>query len=272
MVGVDSGSQQVQAIFCKNSAQPPTLPPPIVSVLPMRVPVCDPGEERSQLEVSPGLALVRSGIRGRHDNVPSAGKLRAHGGRAEAGGGRLGERKTEEAAGERDTDQDVRRECYLCFFSSLFSSSSSSSPSPQLALKLSVEARALEVARMMPDVETLQYAIRYAAGLRRRALAERLNEMARDMAARGSKSAHSSDSEASSSEESSEEEEAAGELPVVAPLRSGPGATNRSLAPAGAMHLAPKGGSRSMAKKEEKKQEEERKEKMKEKKKERESR
>ena len=50
-----------------------------------------------------------------------------------------------------------------------------------LACRSDHESRAIEVASLMPNVETLQLAIKYAANVRRVALADKLGKLAMDL-------------------------------------------------------------------------------------------
>lgn len=52
IVGVNHLEQSVRCILCRGSKYPATLPRPNLSLLDMRLPVCDAANEKSQLEES----------------------------------------------------------------------------------------------------------------------------------------------------------------------------------------------------------------------------
>jgi len=56
IVGLDETSQQIRCIYCKGSTYPPTLPRPVLVLLPLQLPFCEMTTEKGQLEE----AYVRS--------------------------------------------------------------------------------------------------------------------------------------------------------------------------------------------------------------------
>ncbi|XP_068169081.1 WD repeat and HMG-box DNA-binding protein 1 [Antennarius striatus] len=50
VVGVQESPQQLRCIPCKGSRYPPTLPRPAVAILPFKLPLCQTGTEKGQLE------------------------------------------------------------------------------------------------------------------------------------------------------------------------------------------------------------------------------
>lgn len=50
VVGLDEESQQIRCIYCKGSTYPPTLPRPVLVLLPLQLPLCELTTEKGQLE------------------------------------------------------------------------------------------------------------------------------------------------------------------------------------------------------------------------------
>ncbi|XP_067018365.1 WD repeat and HMG-box DNA-binding protein 1-like [Acropora muricata] len=50
VVGLDEKNQQIRCIYCKGSSYPPTLPRPVLVLLPLQLPLCEIATEKGQLE------------------------------------------------------------------------------------------------------------------------------------------------------------------------------------------------------------------------------
>lgn len=50
VVGLDEKSQQIRCIYCKGSTYPPTLPRPVLVLMPLQLPFCEMMTEKGQLE------------------------------------------------------------------------------------------------------------------------------------------------------------------------------------------------------------------------------
>ncbi|XP_064600556.1 WD repeat and HMG-box DNA-binding protein 1-like [Liolophura sinensis] len=142
IVGVHENPQQLRCIMCKGSKFPPTLPRPMVSVLPYQLPLCELSTEKSQYEET----LLRSRLLSNHLSV-----LETQG---------------------YEVDDSVKIEMLKPAQEALMKLFALSARSDR-------ECRAVEVCEMMPDQHTLQLAIKYASRLRRMQLAERISDVAR---------------------------------------------------------------------------------------------
>ncbi|VDK39365.1 unnamed protein product [Taenia asiatica] len=136
----DLGFGQVQAIYCKASRWPRPIPRPIVTTLPFRLPLCSVYEtDQGKLEENYLRTLVL-------DQKPFWG---IH---------------TDSEALLNTSRMNSRRKTLLRLFA--------------LASKLENDWTAVTVAGLMPDVETVRLAIRYALRLNRSALANRIGRIA----------------------------------------------------------------------------------------------
>ncbi|XP_015762017.1 PREDICTED: WD repeat and HMG-box DNA-binding protein 1-like [Acropora digitifera] len=52
VVGLDEKNQQIRCIYCKGSSYPPTLPRPVLVLLPLQLPLCEMATEKGQLELA----------------------------------------------------------------------------------------------------------------------------------------------------------------------------------------------------------------------------
>uniref|UniRef100_A0A0X3QDA0 Uncharacterized protein n=2 Tax=Schistocephalus solidus TaxID=70667 RepID=A0A0X3QDA0_SCHSO len=140
------GYGQVQAIYCKASNWPRVIPRPVVSTLPYRLPLCGVGElDQANLEEN----YLRVSLA---EKPPVWGYSNGY----DVDG---------EALEELTNKLQVQRKAVLL---RLFA----------LAAKLDSDWASLEIANLMPDAETVQLAIRYAARQNRQHLASRLAQVA----------------------------------------------------------------------------------------------
>lgn len=144
VVGVHENPQQLRCIPCKGSRYPPTLPRPAVAILPFKLPLCQTGTEKGQMEEQ----FLRSVLFHNH-----YGFLSSSGYEIDEDG--------------QSQSQKEQQELLMKMFA--------------LSCKLEREFRCVELAELMTqNVVTL--AIRYASRSRRMALAQRLNEIALEKA------------------------------------------------------------------------------------------
>ena len=52
MVGVSEANMDIRCVLCKGSTYPTTLPRPVLTTVPIVMPLCEMGTEKSQLEVN----------------------------------------------------------------------------------------------------------------------------------------------------------------------------------------------------------------------------
>nr|CDS23164.1 WD repeat and HMG box DNA binding protein 1 [Echinococcus granulosus] len=134
------GFGQVQAIYCKASRWPRPIPKPIVTSLPFTLPLCGVYEtDQGKLEENYLRTLVL-------DQKPFWGVC------------------TDSETSLSPSRMSSRRKTLLRLFA--------------LASKLENDWAAITVAGLMPDVETVRLAIRYALRLNRSALANRIGRIA----------------------------------------------------------------------------------------------
>uniref|UniRef100_UPI0037E78FE4 WD repeat and HMG-box DNA-binding protein 1 n=1 Tax=Semicossyphus pulcher TaxID=241346 RepID=UPI0037E78FE4 len=144
VVGVHENPQQLRCIPCKGSRYPPTLPRPAVGILPFKLPLCQTGTEKGQMEEQ----FLRSVLFHNHYSFLSSS----------------GYEIDEDGQTQSQKEQ---QELLMKMFA--------------LSCKLDREFRCVELAEMMTqNVVTL--AIRYASRSRRMALAQRLSEIALEKA------------------------------------------------------------------------------------------
>jgi len=133
----------LRGVLCKGAKYPPTIPRPLPTAIPLEVPLTATTTEKGGLEQT---ALNLS--------------LQARFIQASANQG-------EESEEIMETVKQSEVECIMKLFA--------------LACRSDHESRAVEVASLMPSVETLQLAIKYAAKLRRVGLADKLGQLAMDL-------------------------------------------------------------------------------------------
>ena len=143
LVGVAQLEGVVRAVLCRGSRYPPTLPRPIPIALPLEPPLVNTETEKGGLE----RAALGSSLQVRF--LAAAPQQ---------------SQETEDAL-SAVKQQEV--ECVMKLFA--------------LACRADQESRALEVAALLPSLETLQLAIQYAAKMRRAGLAEKLGGLARQL-------------------------------------------------------------------------------------------
>jgi len=132
----------LRGVLCKGAKYPPTVPRPLPSAIPLEVPLTATGSEKGGLEQTAlNLALQAKFV---------AASI-----------------QTEETEEVLETTRQSEVECIMKLFA--------------LACRSDHESRAVEVAMLMPSVETLQLAIKYAAKLRRVGLADKLGKLAMDL-------------------------------------------------------------------------------------------
>ncbi|XP_078344352.1 WD repeat and HMG-box DNA-binding protein 1-like isoform X2 [Oculina patagonica] len=143
VVGLDERSQLIRCIYCKGSTYPPTLPRPVLVLLPLQLPFCEMTTEKGQLEE----AYVRSKLM-------------------------LGASKEEERESFNDATPSQVKTAQIQGIMKLFA----------LACKSDREFRAFELCELLPDAHSVSLAIKYAARSRRMNLANRLDDLARKKA------------------------------------------------------------------------------------------
>ncbi|XP_050732101.1 WD repeat and HMG-box DNA-binding protein 1-like [Eriocheir sinensis] len=144
LVGASEMQGNVRCVFCKGARYPPTLPKPHVTLLDIRLPLCEADTEKGELEEQ----MARTQL-----------TLHTLTRRSEAAGADDGGLADEQEEAERRLQEAMIK---------LFA----------LACRSERECRAVEVCRLMPSVATVQLAIKYSAKLHRLALAERLGGVA----------------------------------------------------------------------------------------------
>jgi len=142
IVSVSQEEGEARCIVCRGSKYPPTLPRPLPTSLPLLPPLIDSSSERGALEQQASALAIQTRLLA---SVP----------------------RTE----EREESAQTLRGQEIAAVMKLFA----------LACRSDHESRAVEVARLLPDVETMQMAIRYAAKQRRVGLADRLGKLAMDL-------------------------------------------------------------------------------------------
>jgi len=143
IMSVSHTESLLRGVLCKGAKYPPTIPRPLPTALPLEVPLTATSTEKGGLEQTClNLALQAKFISANPDPA-------------------------EEMEEIMDTVKHSEVECIMKLFA--------------LACKSDHESRAVEVASLMPNVETLQLAIKYAAKLRRVGLADKLGQLAMDL-------------------------------------------------------------------------------------------
>merc|ERR1712130_818480 len=153
-------------IVCRGSKYPPTLPRPLPTSLPLLPPFLDSTSERGVLEQQASALALQTRL------LAAA----AH---------------TE----EREERGETLRNQEVATVMKLFA----------LACRSDHESRAVEVARLLPDVETMQLAIKYAAKQRRVGLADRLGKLAMELQEKEEKEEERSRDEKEEDEEESQD-------------------------------------------------------------------
>jgi len=133
----------LRGVLCKGAKYPPTVPRPLPISLPLEVPHASSSTEKGGLEqTAVNLELQTKFV--------SAAPI-----------------QTQEMEEALETVKQSEVECIMKLFA--------------LACRSDHESRAVEVAALLPNVETLQLAIKYAAKLRRVGLADKLGQLAMDL-------------------------------------------------------------------------------------------
>lgn len=141
VVSVDQMEGVVRCILCKGARFPPTVPRPVPTALPIEQPLCGISSEKGGLEVKASNMNLQA---------------------------RMLEGLEVEDGGEKQAELAAREtECLMKLFA--------------LACRSDHESRAVEICRLMPNVESIQLAIKYAAKLRRIHLASKLGELAMEV-------------------------------------------------------------------------------------------
>jgi len=141
VISVSHIESVLRCVLCKGSKHPPTVPRPLPVALPLEAPLV-------------GLQSEKGGLEQTRVNLHLQSKFLQNSRVAE----------NEDAADCLETVRRKEIETIMKLFA--------------LACKSDHESRAMEVAKLLPSVETLQLAIQYAAKMRRSALAEKLGKLA----------------------------------------------------------------------------------------------
>ncbi|GAB6021814.1 WD repeat and HMG-box DNA binding-domain containing protein 1 [Chamberlinius hualienensis] len=141
VVGVSEIHQQIRCILCKGSRYPPTLPHPVITILPFRLPLCNTSSQFGHLEESYLRVALLSEV---FQNLDKQGY------------------ETDTSHVKRTEQQ--QKESLMKLFA--------------LSCKSDQEFRSVELAKMMDSYHTVQLAIRYASQLKYLHLAEKLGEVA----------------------------------------------------------------------------------------------
>ena len=140
MISVSHVEWVARCVLCKGGKYPPTVPRPLPIALPLEVPLLNLQSEKGGLEQTSGNLRLQAGFL---NSCP---------------------RESDEVIESLESVRRKEIETIMKLFA--------------LSCKSDHESRALEVARLLPSVETLQLAIQYAAKMRRTGLAERLGRLA----------------------------------------------------------------------------------------------
>ncbi|KAK4305527.1 hypothetical protein Pmani_022588 [Petrolisthes manimaculis] len=138
LIGASERQSNVRCILCKGSRFPPVLPKPHVSILNMKIPLCEGETEKGELEE----ACMRSSLLLQTLTDSSA---------------------EEEEEAKHKIERSVKEAMIKLF---------------ALACRGDLDARALDVCQLMPSHQTVGLAIKYAAKLRKLHLADKLGEVA----------------------------------------------------------------------------------------------
>merc|ERR1719319_1692353 len=141
VVSVDQMEGVIRCILCKGARFPATVPRPVPTALPIEQPLCGISSEKGGLEVKASNINLQA---------------------------RMLEGMEVEDWADKQAELAAREtECLMKLFA--------------LACRSDHESRAVEVCRLMPNVESIQLAIKYAAKLRRIHLASKLGELAMEV-------------------------------------------------------------------------------------------
>jgi len=143
IMSVSHTESVLRGVLCKGAKYPPTVPRPLPIALPLEVPLTSTSTEKGGLEQTYLNLALQARFMSANPN------------------------QSEETEEIMDTVKQSEVECIMKLFA--------------LACKSDHESRAVEVASLMPNVETLQLAIKYAAKLRRVGLADKLGQLAMDL-------------------------------------------------------------------------------------------
>jgi len=143
IMSISNTESVLRGVVCKGAKYPPTIPRPLPTALPLEVPLAGTTTEKGGLEQTCLNLALQSKFLSNHHNT------------------------SEEIEDVMDTVKQSEVECLMKLFA--------------LACRSDHESRAVEVANLMPNVETLQLAIKYAAKLRRVGLADKLGKIAMEL-------------------------------------------------------------------------------------------
>ncbi|RXG72514.1 WD repeat and HMG-box DNA-binding protein 1 [Armadillidium vulgare] len=129
----------IRCILCKGSRYPPVLPRPHVSLLELKIPLCEPSSEKSLLEEKAMRTKIVS------DTITSLSK------------------DGFDMEMQESESKKILKEAMVKLFA--------------LTCKADRESRGVEVCELMPSSDMVEVAVKYAARLHRMQLAERLNEI-----------------------------------------------------------------------------------------------
>ncbi|XP_048577414.1 WD repeat and HMG-box DNA-binding protein 1 isoform X2 [Nematostella vectensis] len=141
VLGMEERTQQLRCVLCRGSSYPPTLPRPVLVLLPLKIPLCEMATDKGEKEES----YLKSCLLSNHFTYCQ----------------KQGEDIEEEAEQQARTAQ-------IQTIMRLFA----------LACKTDREFRAAEYCELLPDQRSVSLAIKYAAGNRKMNLAQRLNDLA----------------------------------------------------------------------------------------------
>lgn len=161
-MGVNQLEKVVRCVLCKGARYPPTIPRPNMALLDIQLPMCDPGNEKSQLEE----ALIQSSIQ-MQLTANRTGSMSYEAGEAAD----KAERTFKESLMKMFAVSPIIS-LNLVYFNLIFISPR------QLACQAERDSRAIEVAEWMRSEAMLQLAVKYATRARKRLLADRLTDMA----------------------------------------------------------------------------------------------
>jgi len=141
VIGIQEKTMQIRCVYCKGANFPATLPRPVPTVIPFQLPLLEITTEKSKLE---------------HDYMVNSIVTR-----------NLEESKyTSNIQGEYDELEKKNTQLLIRLFA--------------LACKADRDYRAVEICKLMPDVNSITFAIQYASKQRKVGLAKKLDQLARD--------------------------------------------------------------------------------------------